>query len=56
MAGRGEVQVPDAQLPDDGEPRVSLVSIETGSRDGKIHSGARGVFGGFLDTRTDPTK
>jgi hypothetical protein len=43
----------DAQLTDDAEQRVGYLFVEASSRNGEIDSSASGVFGRFLDIRTD---
>jgi hypothetical protein len=44
----------DAQLTDDAKQHVGLLPAKAGSCDCEIDSTARGVFGCFLDIRTNP--
>src|SRR5262249_9783307 len=46
----------DTQLTDDAEQHVSLLAAEAGACDGELDGSSRGIFGCFLDARTNTNK
>jgi hypothetical protein len=46
----------DTQLTDDAEQHVSLFAAEAGACDGELDRSSRGIFGCFLDARTNIKK